>query len=287
VADRLAGDLLVVMRCYFEKPRTTLGWKGLINDPGLDGSFRVNDGISLAREFLLGVVQLGLATGCEFLDPITPQYFADLVAWGSIGARTAQSQINRQLASGLSMPVGVKNSPDGDVRAAVDAVAAAASPHIFPGIDDDGRAAVFATLGNEDCHVVLRGTATGPNYARASVASARQLLRESGLHETLLVDASHGNSSRDPDRQLEVVEDLAHRLAEDEPGIVGLMIESFIERGRQDLGDVETAPLKYGQSVTDPCISWEDTVRVLERLAESVNARRGRRAAASKPRTTR
>jgi 3-deoxy-7-phosphoheptulonate synthase len=273
-------ELLVVMRCYFEKPRTTVGWKGLINDPGLDGTYRVNDGLRAARSFLLDVLRLGLPAGCEFLDPITPQYLADLVAWGSIGARTAHSQIHRQLASGLSMPVGIKNSPEGDVQAAVDAVGASAAPHIFPGIDDDGRAAVFTTLGNDDCHVVLRGAATGPNHGAESVASVRQQLEDAGLRRTLLVDASHGNSRKEPAVQMEVLGELAQRVAAGEPGVVGLMIESFIERGRQDL-DLECegsgAPqLIYGLSVTDPCLSWDDTVAVLNELAAAVSARQAR-----------
>jgi 3-deoxy-7-phosphoheptulonate synthase len=278
-AARLKNDLCVVMRCYFEKPRTTLGWKGLINDPGLDGTYRVNDGLRIARSFLLDVLRLGLPAGCEFLDPITPQYLADLVSWGSIGARTAHSQIHRQLASGLSMPVGIKNSPEGDVQAAVDAVAASAAPHIFPGIDDDGRAAVFTTVGNSDCHVVLRGAATGPNHDAGSVASVCARLEDAALRRTLFVDASHGNSRKEPTVQLEVLDELAHRLAAGEDGVVGVMMESFIGRGRQDL-DVERVgetPLLYGVSVTDPCIGWDDTVGALERLAAAASTRRERR----------
>ena len=277
VGSLLESELLIVMRCYFEKPRTTLGWKGLINDPGLDGTHRVNDGIRTARRFLLDVVRLGLPAGCEFLDPITPQYLADLVSWGSIGARTAHSQIHRQLASGLSMPVGIKNSPEGDVTAAVDAVAASAAPHIFPGIDDDGHAAVFTTRGNDDCHVVLRGSATGPNHGAASVTTTRRLLGDAGVPPTLLIDASHGNSRKQPAVQIEILAELAQRIAAGEPGVVGVMIESFIERGRQDLAldqRADGSTLTYGLSVTDPCVSWDDTAALLHRLANAVASRR-------------
>lgn len=270
----LAVDLVVVMRAYFEKPRTTLGWKGLINDPGLDGSFRVNDGLRAARRFLLDVGELGLAAGCEFLDPITPQYLADLVAWGSIGARTAHSQIHRQLASGLSMPIGIKNSTEGDVQAAIDAAAASAAPHIFPGIDDDGSAAVFTTTGNADCHVILRGAASGPNYDVGSVQTTTDALVAAGLRPRLMVDASHGNSAKDPTRQLEVVDELSRRIAGGETKVFGVMIESFLERGRQDLRLGDAPALRYGMSITDPCIGWEDTVVALERLATASSARR-------------
>lgn len=273
-ASRLDRELMVVMRCYFEKPRTILGWKGLINDPDLDGSFRVNEGLHLARRFLLDVVGLGLPAGCEFLDPITPQYLADVVAWGSIGARTSQSQIHRQLASGLSMPVGIKNSPEGDVHAAIDAVAASAAPHIFPGIDEEGRAAVFTTTGNEDCHVVLRGASSGPNYDAEAVAATRAKLATAGLTPNLIIDASHGNSDKEPTRQLEVLRELAIRVARREPAIVGVMIESFLHRGRQDLVLGDGATLTYGLSITDSCIAWDETEDALEHLAEAVRQRR-------------
>ncbi len=273
-ARHLAGDLMIVMRVYFEKPRTTLGWKGLVNDPGLDGTYRVDDGLHAARRFLLDVSQIGLPAGCEFLDPITPQYLADVVSWGSIGARTAQSQIHRQLASGLSMPIGIKNSMDGDVQAAVDAVAASAAPHIFPGIDDDGRAAVFTTTGNPDCHVVLRGATGGPNHDAATVDSTRALLQAAGLRTGLVIDASHGNSQKEPARQLEVVGEVARRIAAGEEGISGVMVESFIQRGRQDLTLGGAAGLAYGLSITDGCIGWDDTVTLLEELAGAVAARR-------------
>ncbi|MGA3146248.1 MAG: 3-deoxy-7-phosphoheptulonate synthase [Acidimicrobiales bacterium] len=271
VADRLGDELLVVMRAYFEKPRTTVGWKGLINDPGLDGSFRVDDGLSAARAFLLDVVSLGVPVGCEFLDPITPQYLADTVSWGAIGARTSQSQIHRQLASGLSMPIGFKNATEGDVQVAVDAIAVAAGPQVFPGIDDEGRAAVITTQGNPDGHLVLRGGAAGPNYDVSSVALALERLERSGLARRVIIDASHGNSGKDHRRQPLVVSELARRLAGGERGIVGLMVESFLVSGRQDLG---VAPRVFGQSVTDACIGWEDTVTVLDRLAGAIARRR-------------
>jgi len=274
LAGELADELVVVMRVYFEKPRTTLGWKGLINDPGLDGTYRVNDGLHAARQFLLDVGQIGLPAGCEFLDPITPQYLADVVSWGSIGARTAQSQIHRQLASGLSMPIGIKNAMDGDVQAAVDAVAASAAPHIFPGIDDNGRAAVFTTTGNPDCHVVLRGATNGPNHDAGTVASTQARLEAAGLRASLVIDASHGNSQKDPARQLEVLGEVARRIATGEEGMAGVMIESFIQRGRQDLTFGCAGDLAYGLSITDGCISWDDTVALLQELAGAVGARR-------------
>ena len=272
LADRVGDQLLVVMRTYFEKPRTTVGWKGLINDPGLDGSYRVNDGLFAARAFLLDVVSLGIPVGCEFLDPITPQYLADTVSWGAIGARTTQSQIHRQLASGLSMPIGFKNSTEGDVQVAVDAIATAARAQAFPGIDDDGRAAIIETEGNPDGHLILRGGTAGPNYDAPSVAGALECLRRSGLGARLIIDASHGNSGKDHRRQGVVVADVANRLVGGEQGIVGLMVESFLVPGRQELG---VAPPVFGQSITDSCIGWDDTVAVLDELAGSVARRRG------------
>jgi 3-deoxy-7-phosphoheptulonate synthase len=276
VAERLADRLEIVMRVYFEKPRTTVGWKGLINDPGLDGSFRVNDGLFAARAFVLEVLSLGLPVGCEFLDPITPQYLADAVSWGAIGARTSQSQIHRQLASGLSMPIGFKNSTEGDVQGAVDAVAASAGAQVFPGITDDGRAAIFETSGNPDCHVVLRGGSAGPNYDETSVADTLERLAGAGLAPRVVIDASHGNSRKDHRLQTLVADDIAMRLALGERGIVGLMLESFIVADRQELGSPDAArPLVYGQSVTDACIGWDATARVLEQLTDAIGRRRG------------
>jgi 3-deoxy-7-phosphoheptulonate synthase len=271
LAERHRDELHIVMRAYFEKPRTTVGWKGLINDPGLDGSFRVGDGLSAARAFLLDVLSLGLPVGCEFLDPITPQYVADTVSWGAIGARTTQSQIHRQLASGLSMPVGFKNSTEGDVQVAVDAIAAAGTAQVFPGIDDHGRAAVIATEGNPDCHLVLRGSTSGPNYDRAHVADALGQLEGAGMAGRLVVDASHGNSRKDHRLQPSVATDISQRVGAGEGGIVGVMLESFLIPGRQDLGD---SPLVFGQSITDACMGWEATVDVLDHMAAAVARRR-------------
>jgi 3-deoxy-7-phosphoheptulonate synthase len=273
LADRavsVAGELLVVMRTYFEKPRTTVGWKGLINDPGLDGGFRVNDGLRLARRLLLDVSALGLPVGCEFLDPITPQFIADVVSWGSIGARTSASQTHRQLCSALSMPVGIKNATNGDVTDAVDGIRAAAARHVFMGINADGLAALVATTGNPDCHVVLRGGDNGPNYSAESVAGVLARLRAAGLPERVIVDASHGNSGKDHTRQPGVVRDVAGRIALGERGVVGLMMESFLVAGRQAVGPVMTR----GQSVTDACLDWDTTSVLLGELADAVRARR-------------
>jgi 3-deoxy-7-phosphoheptulonate synthase len=274
VAADLREELLVVMRVYFEKPRTTLGWKGLINDPDLDGGFDVDRGLQVARALLLKIVGIGLPVGGEFLDPIIPQYLSDTVTWGAIGARTAESQIHRQLASGLSMPVGIKNSTAGDVQVAVDAIGAAASGQVFIGITDDGRPAILTTVGNPDCHVVLRGSSFGPNFDADSVAGALDLLSAAGLPRRLLVDASHGNSTKDHHRQLDVVSDLATRIGGGEPGIAGVMLESFLVPGRQELNLGRTSGLTYGQSVTDACIGWDDTEVALGRLAAGVSKRR-------------
>jgi len=270
--ERLRDDVLIVMRVYFEKPRSTLGWKGLINDPGLDGSGDVNTGLRTARLLLLQVLERRLPVGCEFLDPIMPQYIADTVAWGAIGARTVESQVHRQLASGLSMPVGMKNRPDGSIATAVDAIRAAAVPHVFTGIAESGTPAILHTHGNADCHLILRGGAGGPNYHAAAVAEALGLLRAAGLPERLIIDASHGNSGKDHERQPLVVEDIANQVAAGQRGIVGVMLESFLVPGRQDLDPGR--PLVHGQSVTDACMGWETTERVLRRLAAGVRQRR-------------
>ncbi|WP_406629172.1 3-deoxy-7-phosphoheptulonate synthase [Amycolatopsis sp. WGS_07] len=273
-AEALREDLHIVMRVYFEKPRTTLGWKGLINDPDLDGTFAVNKGLRLARKLLLDVSALGLPVGCEFLDPITPQFISDIVTWGSIGARTAASQVHRQLCSALSMPVGIKNSTEGDIQVAVDATRAAAASHVFPGINVDGLAALVTTSGNPDCHVILRGSSAGPNYDPASVEETLARLAKSGLPERLVVDASHGNSNKDHVRQAEVVEDLATRIAAGERGIAGLMLESNLVAGRQDLVLGKSADLTYGQSITDACMDWNTTETLLDTLATAVRTRR-------------
>ncbi|MEV0357013.1 3-deoxy-7-phosphoheptulonate synthase [Nocardia sp. NPDC050697] len=275
-AAELDDRLLVVMRVYFEKPRTTLGWKGLINDPHLDGSFDVNTGLGIGRKVLVDITALGLPVACEFLDPITPQYIADLVSYGAIGARTAASQVHRQLSSALSMPVGIKNGTDGDVQVAVDGVRAAGASHVFPGTDLDGRSALIRTTGNPDCHVILRGGSTGPNYDAGSVAEACIRLEKAGLPQRIVVDASHGNSNKDHNRQVDVVSDIAERLAAGEPGVVGMMLESFLVAGRQDLALGHADELTYGQSITDACIDWETTAAQLDRLAAAVAARRER-----------
>jgi 3-deoxy-7-phosphoheptulonate synthase len=271
-AERLGDELRVVMRVYFEKPRTTVGWKGLINDPHLDGTFAVNQGLRLARQLLLDVIALGLPAGCEFLDPITPQFFADAVTWAAIGARTTESQVHRQLASGLSMPVGFKNGTSGDIQIAIDAIRAAGHPHCFFGVTEQGIAGIVETRGNQDCHVILRGGHGGPNYDASHVAEVLTTLRKNKLPERLMIDASHGNSSRDYRRQPEVVRSIAEQLTTGQRGIVGVMLESFLVEGRQDLSD--PSKLTYGQSVTDACINWETTESTLEELARAVRARR-------------
>jgi 3-deoxy-7-phosphoheptulonate synthase len=267
-----AGDLLIAMRVYFEKPRTTVGWKGLINDPHLDGSGDVNAGLRIARRLLLDVLALGLPIGCEFLDPITPQYISDLVSWGAIGARTTESQIHRQLGSGLSMPIGFKNRTDGDVQVAVDAVRAAAASHAFAGIDRDGRSAILYTSGNGDCHVILRGGRGTPNYGPEHVAYATTLLKASKLSPRVMIDLSHDNSGKQPERQPVVAASVGEQLAAGSRMIVGVMLESFLVAGNQPPGPLAT--LTYGQSITDGCIDWDDTVAVLDNLAAAVRARR-------------
>ncbi len=271
LAQRLADDLLVVMRVYFEKPRTTVGWKGLINDPDLDNSFDINKGLHLARQLLVDLNALGLPTGTEYLDLISPQYIADLVTWGAIGARTTESQTHRELASGLSCPVGFKNATDGDVQVAVDAIGAAKRPHHFLSVTKQGNSAIFETRGNEDCHVILRG-GKSPNYDMFSVDDACALLRKAGLSEKVMIDASHANSRKIPARQADVVNDIATQIQRGNHSICGVMIESFIEEGRQDVKEDEA--LVYGKSITDPCMAWDATERLLERLAEAVSARR-------------
>ena len=271
LAAELSDELLIAMRVYFEKPRTTTGWKGLINDPDLDGSFDVNAGLHLARRVLLGVLDAGLPVGCEFLDPITPQYIADAVCWGAIGARTTESQIHRQLGSGLSMPVGFKNRTDGNVQVAVDAVRAAATAHAFAGIDPSGTPAILHTRGNPDCHIILRGGSGRPNHDEAGVAGALELLDAAGLQRRLMIDLSHDNSGKDPDRQPAVAAEVGAQIAAGNDAIAGVMLESFLVSGRQDL--TPGTKLRYGQSITDGCIGWETTVEVLEGLARSVRDR--------------
>ena len=273
---RFAGTLEIVMRVYFEKPRTTVGWKGLINDPRLDGSFRIDEGLRTARGLLLDINRMGMPAGVEFLDTISPQYIADLVAWGAIGARTTESQIHRELASGLSCPIGFKNGTDGDVRIAIDAVTAASQPHHFLAVTKEGRAAIAATAGNEDCHIILRG-GKAPNYDAASVDAAAADAAKAGLAPRIMIDASHANSSKKPENQPKVVSAIAAQVASGDRRIVGTMIESHLVAGRQDL--IPGQPLTYGQSITDGCIDWATSVEVLEELAEAVGQRRRLRAA--------
>jgi 3-deoxy-7-phosphoheptulonate synthase len=271
-ASELSGELLIAMRVYFEKPRTTTGWKGLINDPHLDDSGDVNTGLRRARGLLLDVLELGLPVGCEFLDPIIPQYISDTVSWGAIGARTTESQVHRQLASGLSMPVGFKNGTDGNVQIAIDAVRATAASHAFTGIDSTGAAAILRTTGNPDGHVILRGGRDAPNYRADQVDRVVGQLAAAGLQERLVIDASHDNSGKDPDRQRVVVHELAEQVAAGNSAIVGVMLESFLVPGRQDLG---SGDLTYGQSITDACMGWETTAEALDELAGCVGSRRG------------
>lgn len=276
--DECRSELEILMRVYFEKPRTTVGWKGLINDPDLDGSFHINKGLALARELLVELNGMGLPAGTEYLDLISPQYLADLVSWGAIGARTTESQGHRQLASGLSCPVGFKNGTDGNLKIAVDAVSAASHPHHFLSVTKEGHTAIFSTAGNEDCHVILRG-GRQPNYDAASVQSAAEALEQSGINPgRIMIDFSHANSRKQPRRQVEVGEDVMRQLADGEDRVMGVMVESHLVEGRQDVAPGRA--LVYGQSVTDACLGWEDTAELLKRLAESVTTRRARQAAA-------
>jgi 3-deoxy-7-phosphoheptulonate synthase len=267
-AEQYADQLCVLMRVYFEKPRTTVGWKGLINDPHLDNSYDINQGLRTARSVLRDITELGIGAGTEYLDPITPQYIGDVVAWGAIGARTTESQIHRQLASGLSCPIGFKNSTYGDVQVAADAVMSAQHPHIFLSVMKTGKSAIFSTSGNQDCHVILRGGKT-PNFDAASVQQATKLLADAKLNDRLMVDMSHANSAKDHMRQIDVCSDLSQQIAAGEERIMGVMIESHLVAGKQSLGP----DLTYGQSITDACIGWDDTVKCLEQLADAVTKR--------------
>ena len=272
-AQRLSEDLFVVMRVYFEKPRTTVGWKGLINDPDLNNTFQINKGLHLARQLLLDLAELGLPAGTEYLDLISPQYYADLVSWGAIGARTTESQTHRERASGLSCPVGFKNATDGDVQVAVDAIKSASQPHHFLSVTKQGHSAIFQTAGNEDCHVILRG-GKHPNYDMFSVDDASALLVKAGLPARIMIDASHANSRKIPARQVDVASDIATQVARGSRSIFGLMLESNLVEGRQDV--VAGQALTYGKSITDPCMSWEDTESLLQELATAARLRRQR-----------
>ncbi|MBI5443332.1 MAG: 3-deoxy-7-phosphoheptulonate synthase [Deltaproteobacteria bacterium] len=272
----LEEQLLLVMRVYFEKPRTTLGWKGLINDPDLNGTNEISKGLGVARRLLCAITDLGLPVASELLDPITPQYLADLLTWGAIGARTTESQPHREMASGLSFPVGFKNGTDGDLQVAVDAMAAARQPHSFLGIDDHGRTAVVRTKGNADVHIVLRGGRDAPNYSAADVVRTEALMAKSGLNPAIMIDCSHANSFKDHDRQEEVLTDVVEQIARGNRSIFGLMLESNLEAGNQPLGD-DPARLRYGVSVTDKCIDWPTTERLLGQAAERLAKSGGRR----------
>ena len=272
LVNEVSDALCVVMRVYFEKPRTTVGWKGLINDPHLDGTFKVNDGLHLARSLLLDLAELGLPSGCEFLDTITPQYIADVVSWGAIGARTTESQVHRELASGLSVPVGFKNGTDGNVQIAIDAVHAASHPHQFLSVTKQGLSAIVATRGNPDCHIILRGSSKSPNYQGDAVAKAIGELTRAGLPPQLMIDCSHGNSRKDPKNQPAVAQDIADQIRGGSRVVTGVMIESHLVGGRQDRAPGRS--LTYGQSITDACLSWDETVPTLHTLAAAVRARR-------------
>ena len=270
-ADRYARELVIVMRVYFEKPRTTVGWKGYINDPHLDGSFAINEGLGMARELLLDILDLGLPVGTEFLDLLTPQFFSDLVSWGAIGARTTESQSHRQLASGLSCPVGFKNGTEGSIKVAVDALLAAETKHAFIGMTKFGQSAIFETRGNQDCHIILRGGKI-PNYDSDSVDAACAMLEKAGLTQRLMIDASHANSSKDHAKQISVSDAIGTQLAAGSGSIMGLMLESHLAEGRQDL--VPGTPLRKGVSITDACLSFEQTKPLLGRLADVIGNRR-------------
>jgi 3-deoxy-7-phosphoheptulonate synthase len=268
--DKFKNELLIVMRVYFEKPRTTVGWKGLINDPELNNSFHINKGIRLARTLLLELNNMGIPAGTEYLDLITPQYVTDLISWGAIGARTTESQVHRELASGLSCPVGFKNGTDGNIKVAVDAIGAAIRPHHFLSLRKEGNSAIFATKGNPDCHIILRGGKT-PNYDKKSVETAAKALRKAGLPDRIMIDFSHANSRKQPRLQLEVGKDVAAQIASDERHIFGVMIESHLVEGRQDVEEGKN--LTYGQSITDACLGWDDTEKLISQLAEASGKR--------------
>ncbi|MCB1675713.1 MAG: 3-deoxy-7-phosphoheptulonate synthase [Halioglobus sp.] len=270
-ARSIAEDVFVVMRVYFEKPRTTVGWKGLINDPDLNNTFQINKGLNLARQLLLDLAVMGLPTGTEYLDLISPQYYADLISWGAIGARTTESQTHRELASGLSCPVGFKNATDGDIQVAVDAIRSASQPHNFLSVTKQGRSAIFQTAGNEDCHIILRG-GKHPNYDMFSVDDAGAMLAKAGLPARIMIDASHANSRKIPARQIDVASDIATQVARGSGSIFGIMLEGNLVAGRQDV--IAGQALTYGQSITDACIGWEDTESLLQELATAVRLRR-------------
>jgi len=274
--ERHAGELEVVMRVYFEKPRTTVGWKGLINDPYLDESFRIDEGLRIARQLLIDINRMGLPAGSEFLDVISPQYIGDLISWGAIGARTTESQVHRELASGLSAPIGFKNGTDGNIRIATDAIQAAARGHHFLSVHKNGQVAIVQTNGNRDCHVILRG-GKAPNYDAASVEAACKDLEAAKLPPTLMVDCSHANSSKQHQKQIDVAKDIAAQIADGSKRVFGVMVESHLQSGAQKFtpGKDQLAGLEYGKSITDACLGWEDSVQVLDTLSQAVKRRRG------------
>ncbi|KAF8928538.1 3-deoxy-7-phosphoheptulonate synthase [Dissophora ornata] len=275
VADQISGEVLVIMRAYFEKPRTTVGWKGLINDPDIDGTFQINKGLRIARSLLCQLTDMGIPVGCELLDTISPQFLADLISWGAIGARTTESQLHRELASGVSFPLGFKNGTDGNIAIALDAIRAAAKPHHFLGVTKQGLAAITNTRGNELCHLILRGGNGGPNYEKEFIDKTREGLVKAKLPEVIMVDCSHGNSRKQHKNQVSVSADLSNQIRAGDRSIIGLMIESNLVEGRQDVGPEGRDALTYGQSITDACVDWEDTVKMLEDLADAVRVRRG------------
>jgi 3-deoxy-7-phosphoheptulonate synthase len=282
VAAGVAGDVFIVMRVYFEKPRTTVGWKGLINDPRIDGSYAINEGLRMGRSLLLELARQEIPAGCEFLDTITPQYLADLVSWGAIGARTTESQVHRELASGLSVPVGFKNGTDGNIQIAIDAVMAARHPHCFLGVTKQGLSAIVETNGNPDCHVILRGAGGGPNYQAPAVARVATPLERAGLVPRVMIDCSHGNSGKDPLRQPAVARDIGLQLRSGSKSIAGIMLESHLVAGRQEApapgaGAAARTALVYGQSITDACLGWDDSAAVLQEMAEHVRTARAHR----------
>jgi 3-deoxy-7-phosphoheptulonate synthase len=275
LADKVSKDLFIVMRVYFEKPRTTIGWKGLINDPRLDNSFAINEGLHIGRKLLVDITRIGLPVGCEFLDPITPQFFADTVSWGAIGARTTESQIHRNLTSGLSMPVGFKNGTGGSVQMAIDAMLAAAYQHSFLSVTEQGIAAIVTTKGNPDCHIILRGGGGQTNYDVENVTNTLDALKQADLPQRVMIDTSHGNSNKDYKNQPKVVRDIAEQVAAGNKSIIGLLIESFLKEGKQNFAPKDK--LEYGKSVTDACIGWDMTVPVIEELAKAVQTRRSKK----------
>ncbi|CAO3697695.1 unnamed protein product [Rhizopus stolonifer] len=277
VKEKLQGELLIIMRAYFEKPRTTVGWKGLINDPDINNSYNINKGLRIGRKLLSDLTDLGMPVAVELLDTISPQYLADLMSWGAIGARTTESQLHRELASGVSFPVGFKNGTDGNVRVAVDGIGSASAPHHFLGVTKNGTISIVHTSGNPDCHVILRGSNSGPNYAQEHVQKARAVMESSGVRPNIMIDCSHGNSCKDHRNQPKVCLDLGQQIAAGEDSLVGVMIESHINEGKQSVPEAGPAALKYGVSITDACVNFETTETMLENLAEAIKTRRNAR----------